>query len=420
MKTLPSRQILKNNQPQFIELHSSYRLKPAEETIASVHSFAEDLGVSRVTDITRLDKVGVPVYASIRPNAVRRSLCVNAGKGYTNAEAKAGAYMEAIEFALAEYGGSSLESQVAAPRDLLGGIKNAALDLCPAMGVEVDLRSSIGTIEAVDILSDNRLLVPSELIFLPCPEEVYISGIYGSSSNGLSSGNSVLEATIHGLLEVIERDIRSFQSVNDSSQLVEINSTPTEVIDMARRIEAAGLSLFIRYMRNQYNLPYFMSIIADTTECNPIYVSGGYACHLSNEISLKRSVTEAIQSRLSFIHGGRDDLEDRYKKFEGFTEKEKYEYANRFIQKVSNKDSVIKFGDTPDFSTNVSSLDESFVHLTESLDFLPNKKILRAVYTNEEDPVQVVRVIVPKLEFFTDGSRRVGIRLRDHVRDTLR
>ena len=61
---------------------------------------------TRVTDITRLDWAGVPVYASIRPEAYPGSLCVNAGKGVTPLEAQVGAYMEAIEYAFAEYGRS--------------------------------------------------------------------------------------------------------------------------------------------------------------------------------------------------------------------------------------------------------------------------------------------------------------------------
>ena len=70
-------------------------------TVNHARSLARGLGISRVTDITRLDCVGVPVFASIRPDAQPGSLCVNAGKGITVGEARAGAYMEAIEYAFA-------------------------------------------------------------------------------------------------------------------------------------------------------------------------------------------------------------------------------------------------------------------------------------------------------------------------------
>src|SRR3954447_17330325 len=70
---------------------------------------ARALGISRVTDVTRLDTVGVPVFASIRPDTQPGSLCVNAGKGLRADEARVGAYMEAIEFAFAEYNRGGLE-----------------------------------------------------------------------------------------------------------------------------------------------------------------------------------------------------------------------------------------------------------------------------------------------------------------------
>ena len=64
-------------------LSSSLRICPLEETLRKAAPFAAALGVSRVTEITWLDRVGVPVCASVRPAAQPGSLCVNAGKGLT-------------------------------------------------------------------------------------------------------------------------------------------------------------------------------------------------------------------------------------------------------------------------------------------------------------------------------------------------
>ena len=83
-------------------LSSSLREAPLEATLARARVVAAQLGITRVTEITRLDVVGVPVFASIRPDALPGSLCVNAGKGMSVDEARVGAYMEAIEFAFAD------------------------------------------------------------------------------------------------------------------------------------------------------------------------------------------------------------------------------------------------------------------------------------------------------------------------------
>src|ERR1700690_4612844 len=104
-----------------IHLSSSLRTTPPQVTLARARARAPALGISRVTDITRLDRVGIPVYASIRPSALPGSLCVNAGKGLRPIEAEVGAYMEAIEFALAEVGASHVGVVKATAREVLDG-----------------------------------------------------------------------------------------------------------------------------------------------------------------------------------------------------------------------------------------------------------------------------------------------------------
>src|SRR5687768_14092846 len=104
-----------------IALDSSLRTVDPAETLAHAKARAQTLGISRVTDITRLDRIGIPVFTSVRPTAVEGSLCVNAGKGVRAIDAKVGAYMEAIEFAIAEPGHSDISIVMATARDVLDG-----------------------------------------------------------------------------------------------------------------------------------------------------------------------------------------------------------------------------------------------------------------------------------------------------------
>ena len=62
---------------------SSIRARAIAQTLEYAKALAAELGITRVTDTTRLDRAGVPVFASIRPGADVGSLCVNAGKGLT-------------------------------------------------------------------------------------------------------------------------------------------------------------------------------------------------------------------------------------------------------------------------------------------------------------------------------------------------
>ena len=68
-----------------------------EETLAKVEPKMPAAGVTRVADITNLDRVGIPVFSSIRPMADRGAVSVYNGKGASPVEARVSAMMEGIE-----------------------------------------------------------------------------------------------------------------------------------------------------------------------------------------------------------------------------------------------------------------------------------------------------------------------------------
>jgi ribosomal protein S12 methylthiotransferase accessory factor len=390
-------------------------------TLERARSLAQHLGISRVTDITRLDCIGVPVFASIRPDAQPGSLCVNAGKGITVDEARAGAYMEAIEYAFAEYNRASLDvSQVPAGEIYEGKSRQQAiLDFCPVMNAEIDLEESLPCVAAKEISSGRKYFVPAELVFLPYPSQLGGSCYFGANSNGLCSGNSILEATIHGLAEVIERDICSFQSINDTSELVSNRSLPGAIRKIESSLASVGMNLFVRYVENIFQIPYFMAVVAESKTINPIYVSVGYGCHPLKEIAMTRAVCEALQSRLSFIHGGRDDLVNRYQRFKRASPKNQARYADHLLAQVSRNGSLLRFGSVPDHSRVAIDLTSTLNVLLDTLVRNGFKHVLRVVYTPPHLPLQVLRVLVPRLECFTEATARVGVRLRDYVKAQL-
>jgi ribosomal protein S12 methylthiotransferase accessory factor len=407
--------------PQSFRFSSSIRVERLEVTLARAQSLARDLGISRVTDITRLDCVGVPVFASIRPTAQPGSLCVNAGKGISVEEARVGAYMEAVEYAFAEYNRVSLEVSFVPAGDVYDGRirPEAILDFCPVMGVEIELSEPIACIEAKDICSGETFLVPAELIFLPYPSEFGGKRYFGSNSNGLCSGNSILEATVHGLAEVIERDICSFQAIKDDSLLVANRSLPSAIRRIHSSLSSVGMNLYVRYVKNVFEIPYFMAVVAETESKDPIYISVGFGCHPRRDIALTRSVCEALQSRLSFIHGGRDDLIERYERFAKSSSKARMAYAENLLAKVSRNGSSIRFGKLPDRSDVVTGLESAFDVLLDTLVRNGFERVLRVIYTPTDLPLQVVRILVPGLECFTERTARIGVRLRDYVQKQL-
>jgi ribosomal protein S12 methylthiotransferase accessory factor len=406
---------------QHVRLSSSLRAECLEVTLERARAFAKDLGISRVTDITRLDCVGVPVFASIRPDAQPGSLCVNAGKGITIAEARAGAYMEAIEYAFAEYNRAALDVLPAPAGEIYEGKSRrpAILDFCPVMNAKIDLAEPLPCVEAKDVCSGRKYLVPAELVFLPLPSHLGGGRYFGANSNGLCSGNSVLEATIHGIAEVIERDICSFQAINDTSELVISRSLPSSIKKIESSLLAVGMNLLVRYVDNIFQIPYFMAVVAESKAIDPIYVSVGYGCHPLKEIAVTRAVCEALQSRLSFIHGGRDDLVNRYKRFKGASARQQARYADQLLARVSRNGSSIRFRSVSDRAPLISDLTSALDVLIHTLTRNGFKHVLRLVYTPPQSRLKVLRIIIPRLECFTETTARVGVRLRDYVKAQL-
>ena len=75
----------------------THRAVPPEETLSRIESKMAAAGITRVADITDLDRIGIPVFSSIRPTADDGAISVYNGKGATPEEAMASAMMEGIE-----------------------------------------------------------------------------------------------------------------------------------------------------------------------------------------------------------------------------------------------------------------------------------------------------------------------------------
>src|ERR1700733_7991755 len=119
------------------QMTSSWREVSLAETSGRAEQLLSTFSIVRVTEITWLDRIGIPVYASVRPTALEGSLCVNAGKGSTRDEARIGAIMEAIEFAFAEKNYSGYEIFESSPAAIANqrAFRSSFVDFCPVLGV---------------------------------------------------------------------------------------------------------------------------------------------------------------------------------------------------------------------------------------------------------------------------------------------
>lgn len=397
---------------EITRLSSSLRIRSAEDSIVLAEELAMSRGVSRVVDTTWLDKIGIPVYASVRPDAVG-TLCVHAGKGFTHAEAKIGALMEAIEFSFAVVGKSKVTWSLGNAQSVLDSFGNAFAfyEFGMLLGCSAHPDDKFGVVAAQEIMHQlGQVLVPAELVYMPYRESSSKS-LFGTSTNGLASGNSVEEATVHGLAEVMERHVSSFEYLKNESALVSMEDAPTKVRQMASMVEAAGLRCYLRYSPNEFGMAYFSAYVLDKDEYSSISIANGAALHPISEIAAVRAVAEAVQSRLTCIHGGRDDLIQRFELMAKVGVDQEYQSVRHHRGVVSNSSRVIAFSEIPDFSFRIAYLGDAQELMFEALKAAGMNHVARVVFTEPDYPFQIVRIIVPGAEMYEYRLERVGPRL---------
>jgi ribosomal protein S12 methylthiotransferase accessory factor len=380
-----------------------------ETTLLSARQCAATAGISEVRDITDLDILGVPVYVSVRPQALRESFTF--GKGLRRVDAEVGAYMEALEFFYAEPGIGCVSTRWGSARNVVGQERadDAILDFVPLLQREIDLDGPLLLASARDLSSGDECAIPAELIFYPALDVG--QSLFGSSTNGLASGNSLLEATIQALLELIERDIWSFEYVRAASKLVEPESLPDAVREIVERAERNGLHFKVRTIPNDYGMPFFAAFVFDLNYPSRENFNGGWACDLDRDRSLVRAVTEAAQSRVAFIHGGRKVPKSRTA---GLTSEAQARLVRQQMLGVSDTRKQMSLNEIPDLAVE-GTLQQKLDAIIERLRVVVQKPIYRVVLTPPELPLQVVRVVVPLLENLKETRVRVGPRLKEAI-----
>lgn len=387
----------------------SMRSLAPETTLLYAKQLAATAGISEVRDITELDILGVPVYVSVRPQA--RGEAVTFGKGLRRVDAEVGAYMEALEFYFAEPGIGSVSTRWGSARDVAGQERtdDAILDFVPLLQREVDLDSSLLLASVRDLESGDECSIPAELIYYPAPDVG--QSLFGSSTNGLASGNSVLEASIQALLELIERDIWSFEFVRCASKLVEASSLPDNVREIVERAERHGLQLKVRTIPNDYGIPFFAAFVFDLDNPSRKTFNGGWACDLDRDRALVRAVTEAAQSRVAFIHGGRKVPTLRAADFALDDQEPEAKLVRQHMLGVSDSRGKMLLTDIPDLAVS-GALQQKLDAVIERLRSVLQEPVYRVVFTPPESPLQVVRLVVPLMENLKNTRVRMGRRLK--------
>lgn len=255
------------------------------------------LGITRCDDATSSDLLGVPVWFSHRPGGLTSQ--VHAGKGVQPLEARTGAVMEAVEYAVAERADSTDplgRMPIGEALQTLGGSVTVA-DLAPRFGAPAPSERVVAVDGCEDVATGTLHRMPSELLRLLAPDTEAAAPLFGTSSNGLASGTSLEDATLHALLEVLERDTLAHDHVRPSVSWLSPDSLPSPFADWHARWLGQGVHLRIRNLVNEIGLCCLEAEIRAPGHSGPVR-STGYGIHPDAQIALARAITEAAQGRL--------------------------------------------------------------------------------------------------------------------------
>jgi ribosomal protein S12 methylthiotransferase accessory factor len=272
---------------------------------------------------------------------------------------------------------------------------------------------AIAAVSAQEISAGlGEVLLPAELVYHPFFENPGVK-LYGTSTNGLASGNTLQEATVHAVAEVIERDVRSFELLDDRSQRVLTHDAPAHVQQLIAQVERAGLECHLRYSANPYGLPYCSACILEPDEHAPLPVAMGFGLHPNRDIAAVRALTEAVQGRLTTIHGGRDDLMKRHRLNDAIGPAEAGRRIRVLRQLARRTQDSLCFTELP--HAEVASIAQAQDCLFERLRSAGLRHVARVTLTPPDYPFQVVRVVVPGAELYEHELKRLGPRLLRHV-----
>jgi len=417
------------------------RTQSAEDTLAEIIPICKKIGVTRISDITYMDKLYIPNYIAVLPGT-EDAIWVYSGKGPKKADAKASALMESIErhSSLSSiYSKSFIQGSYSQLPRSYNKVLHPDEVVEPVAEKTDDLKGSIiDFVQGFDLLNNEEVLIPAQLVLSRYSAKPPAIGVFPySHTNGLASGNVLEEAICHALCEVIERDAASIADlcascipysiiekitnsltklqngqppvgqmddkfVDDSSifpdvDISEIVKESESIAFLVKRFTESGIPLLIKEITQlDIGIPTFVASSIERITSNYGYFAKGYGTHPDARIALVRAITELSQTRAGNIQGSRDDLKKIEYKESDDIYKRKWQFMPASASSRNGyKNKIVKFSEI----LRKDLLDEIKLILNR----LRKAGLTRAIIVDLTNPnygIPVVRAIVPGLENF--------------------
>ena len=394
------------HQADKIFYHGTQRTTSPEQTLARIREVAPAVGLTRLADVTGLDRIGIPTVVGYRPNSP--TLTVSGGKGFTTVAAMVSAGMEAVEIWHAE--NLRLDVIMESHAALSARTRTLPLhQLALTNHALFDRDRAEPWVMGWDIVSQQEIAVPWAMVSMGhtgrssehLPTRRWMP--FAAGSNGLAGGNHILEAVAAALYEVVERDAVACALMSGAAftQRVDLQTVTDPLVrSLLEQFDAVGVSAYLFDCTSDTRVPTYMAVVADRRD-PAMGLYRGYGAHLDPAIAMIRALTEAAQARLLLIAGSRDDYFTRDQRMNRFAGDGRRRHFDAIAASVS-ADRHLSAA-TSSFGQDVTTVIERL--LAAGLD--------SAIVVDLTDPdlqIPVVRVVVPGLEGYMFDHYRPGPR----------
>ena len=338
-------------------------------------------------------------------DGLRASLRLSAmGKGLTIASSQAGALAEALERQSMIWQGDE-GVQVARMDDLERAIHPNDIQLYSAAQIaaakldgspthrfhyvpqtfQVDQEHAWSQVRG--IADDRRAWIPSAIAYLGVPQTG--PGSLRGCSNGVAAGNSVDEALLQGLLELVERDSVALWWYSRAHRPgIDLDATDDPRVRAAiAPLRARGRDVWVLDITSDLDIPAMVALTA-TPEGGRILM--GFGAHVDPVIAVVRALTEVCQSESGISDWRRESTPEGVPEIEG-----------EWLAAVTTATDpwLAQHGSVPLASASTLNLHESLDAVLVAL----SKAGLEAWWmdlTRSDIGLPVVRTVVPGLRHF--------------------
>ena len=379
----------------------THRSKTPADTLQFIERIKQTAGMLSFRNATEVDRIGIQVFTCdrIRPDG---SMTSHTGKGISPIQAQVSITMEAIERYCSEFRKEYLEKLVKGSYRNLKSKLNILdpQDLVLSRLSDYDDGKEIYWIWGCDLSGEEDILVPACAVYHPYHEDNIL--LMSTHTNGIAAGNTMEEAVIHGLAEVIERDAWSIaQYSRQFHDAIFIENVPENefIIGVFERFEKAGIEIVAKDLTTDVGMPVVAAFSRDLVHLTMAPIDG-FGAHLDPRVATVRAILEIATTRALFIQKyGIEGMCETVPLYLRHGEEE----DPRFYAHHQKGIKELEVGYSTDIYEDIQSM-------ISKLRARGLNRVVAVNLTRSDVDIPTVRMIVPGMETYCFDKTRVGER----------